>query len=364
MVVITNQTVVQCLPEELFDYCVDMRNELEWNPAAKSMEMLTDGPVGVGTRFLARWKGAPSAIEVECLAFDRPLRWVHDNGGPIAVTFTGTVEPIDGGSLLRVRFDARPRGWFRLVFPAFVVMARRQERANMTYLREEVERRTGGGPRAGGAAAREMPIIHRIFRRQITEVRTLVHETPAAEEPRVGAIADHLGFLLDELHMHHTTEDDLVWPKLLDRAGLDAPLVERMEEQHQQIDVSVAEVRAAISVWRSDPTPAKSSALADRTGELLVVLQGHLDEEEQVVVPLIDRHITEAEWQDVGERGFEKFTPAQRWIALGQLREVATPEEAAMMSGTLPTPVKVLWHLIGKRKYRRYITLVRGRQVV
>jgi hemerythrin-like domain-containing protein len=214
----------------------------------------------------------------------------------------------------------------------------------------------------GGPAAREMPIIHRIFRRQFAEVRALVPEAPAADATRVGAVADHLGFLLDGLHMHHTTEDDLIWPKLLDRAGLDAPLVERMEEQHQQIDASVAEVRAAMSVWRSDPAPATSSTLADRIGEFLVVLEGHLDEEEQVVVPLIDRHLTEAEWQEVGERGFEKFTPAQRWIATGQMVEVATPEEVAMMFGQLPPPVKVLWHLIGKRKYRRYITSVRGGQ--
>lgn len=50
---------------------------------------------------------------------------------------------------------------------------------------------------------------------------------------------------------------------------------------------------------------------------------------------MIDSHLTEAEWQEVGERGFEKFTPAQRWIATGQLVEVATPEEVAMMFGQL-----------------------------
>ena len=155
----------------------------------------------------------------------------------------------------------------------------------------------------GGAASREMPIIHRIFRRQFAEARRLALEAPAAGPKQVGAVADHLGFLLDGLNMHHTTEDDLIWPKLLDRVGLDAPLVERMEEQHQQIDVSVDEVRAAMSAWRSDPTPVRSSALADRIGEFLVVLEEHLDEEEQVVVPLIDRHLTLAEWQEVGERG-------------------------------------------------------------
>ncbi|WP_299929622.1 SRPBCC family protein [uncultured Nocardioides sp.] len=140
MTVIENQATVACTQEELFDYCVDLRNELEWNPRAVSMEKLTDGPIGVGTKFLARWKGAPSAIEVTCLEFERPRRWVHDNGGPIAVTFTGVVEPAEGGSRLSVRFDARPRGWFRVLFPVFLVMARRQEKANMTHLRRALER--------------------------------------------------------------------------------------------------------------------------------------------------------------------------------------------------------------------------------
>ncbi|MBD8871038.1 hemerythrin domain-containing protein [Nocardioides donggukensis] len=216
----------------------------------------------------------------------------------------------------------------------------------------------------GGPAAREMPIIHRIFRRQFAEVRALVRGLPAAEAARTGAVADHLGFLLDGLHMHHTTEDHLIWPKLMDRAGLDAPLVVRMEEQHRQIDESVAKVRAAMSEWLSDPTRATSSTLADRLGEFLVVLEGHLDEEEQVVVPLIDRYLSQAEWEEVGERGFEKFTPAQRWIATGQLVEVATAEEVAMMFGGLPPPVKVLWRLVGRRKYRRYIAAVRGAQLV
>ncbi|GAA3229157.1 hypothetical protein GCM10017691_20970 [Pseudonocardia petroleophila] len=357
MVVIANQTVVACTPEELFDYCVDIRNEVEWNPTATSMEKLTDGAVGVGTKFLARWKGAPSAIEVECLEFDRPRRWVHDNGGPIAVTFTGSVDPVDGGSLLRVRFDARPRGWFRLVFPLFVVITRRQEKANMTHLRAAVERRAGAVP---GPASRDMPIIHRIFRRQFAEVRALLPGVPATDAVRVGAVADHLGFLLDSLHMHHTTEDDLIWPKLLDRVGRDAPLVERMAAQHQGIDGSVAQVRAARSAWHSDPAPTTSAALADRIGEFLAVLDEHLDDEEQAVVPLIDRHLTAAELQEVGERGFEKFTPAQRWIALGQLLEVATPAEAATFLDDLPLPIKVLWRMVGRRRYHRYITAVRG----
>lgn len=150
MAVITNQTLVACTPEQLFDYCVDNRNELEWNPTAVSVEKITEGPVGLGTKFLAKWKGAPSALEVECVEFDRPRRWVSVNGGPVAVRFTGTVDAVGDKSRLTVDFDARPTGWFRLVFPVFMLMMRKQEKANMTHLREAVERRiTAGNPDPG-----------------------------------------------------------------------------------------------------------------------------------------------------------------------------------------------------------------------
>ncbi|HVR76957.1 MAG TPA: SRPBCC family protein [Acidimicrobiia bacterium] len=134
MAVVTNQTLVACTPEQLFDYCVDNRNELAWNPTAVSIEKVTDGPVGLGTKFLAKWKEA-SAVEVECIEFDRPRRWVPANDGPIAIRATGIVDAEGDKSRLTFEFDARPIGWFRVVFPLFMLMMRKQEKGNMTYLR-------------------------------------------------------------------------------------------------------------------------------------------------------------------------------------------------------------------------------------
>jgi hypothetical protein len=79
---------------------------------------------------------------VECTRFDRPREWVYVNGGPVAVTFTARLTPEGEGTRLTVTFDARPHGWFRLVFPIFLVMMKRTERANMTYVKQAVERRS------------------------------------------------------------------------------------------------------------------------------------------------------------------------------------------------------------------------------
>lgn len=50
MSVISNSVVIRCTAEEAFDYLSDLRNELEWNPGMDTIEKLTDGPVGLGTK--------------------------------------------------------------------------------------------------------------------------------------------------------------------------------------------------------------------------------------------------------------------------------------------------------------------------
>lgn len=139
MAVIRNSTIVACTPEQAFDYLSDMRNELEWNPTVQSVEKLTDGPVGVGTRFRAKWKGGPP-VEVTVVRHDRPHGWEMHNGGPLAVVFNARLESVTDGTRLSVDFDARPRGLFRLVFPLFLLKLRHDEKANMAHIREALGR--------------------------------------------------------------------------------------------------------------------------------------------------------------------------------------------------------------------------------
>ena len=219
---------------------------------------------------------------------------------------------------------------------------------------------TSLGRGTGGMAAQEMPLIHRIFRRELRSLRRIVGDVPPTAGERARSVADHLAFVLDGLHHHHTTEDEMVWPLLVDRVGLDAPLVERMAQQHGQIDVAVADVRRAADQWAAKPTATATATLAHCLGALIETLQAHLDEEENVVVPLIDQYLTRQEWEEMGRKGFEKFAPKERPIAMGQLVEVATPDESTMMLGDLPLSIRLLWKVAGKRQYRHYVGRVRG----
>lgn len=139
MAAIENSVLIDRSPGDVFDYLVDMRNELEWNPDAQSVEKITDGPIGVGTKFLAKWKQS-GLIEVECTRFDRPHGWTYLNGGPVTVTVDITLTARNGGSLLESRFDAHPKGLFRLIFPVFVQVMKRAEKRTMMRIKQALEK--------------------------------------------------------------------------------------------------------------------------------------------------------------------------------------------------------------------------------
>ena len=108
------------------------------DPKCEVMEKPTDGPVGLGTRYRAKWKSSPY-VELGTITFDRPRSSTMHNGAPIDVTFTCRLEPVPEGTLLQAAFEPTPHGWFRLIFPIFLLVIRREERANMGHLRNAVE---------------------------------------------------------------------------------------------------------------------------------------------------------------------------------------------------------------------------------
>ena len=62
----------------------------------------------------------------------------------------------------------------------------------------------------------EMALIHRLIRGGFEQSKDAVLAPGSAE--RVETVVDYIGFHLDGLHAHHSTEDELLWPSLRERA--------------------------------------------------------------------------------------------------------------------------------------------------
>ncbi len=139
--VIENTVEIARTLEAVFDYLADQGNEVQWNPDCVSIEKLTVGPVGIGTRFRAKWKQGP-VVETECTRFERPRMWRYENGGQISVVLTVTLEPTPSGATrMTSHGEWTASGWFRLVFPVFVQVMRRAERGVVANARRALEER-------------------------------------------------------------------------------------------------------------------------------------------------------------------------------------------------------------------------------
>lgn len=206
----------------------------------------------------------------------------------------------------------------------------------------------------------EMVVVHRVFRRESRLLPELVRAVRPGDLARAELLAGLYREYEQGLHTHHTSEDTMLWPKLLARVDLDAEQVLRMEQQHQVVADGMAAVTPLLAAWERTASAESRDALAAALDRHRADLLVHLDEEEQSVLPLVAEHITVAEWNALGEEA-RSHTPKDKLLfVLGALLEEATPEERARFMAHLPLPARVLWHTIGRRAYAKRMRNVRG----
>lgn len=134
-----NQTTIDVPPDVVFRFCSDLRNELLWNPAARYVVKMTDGPVGVGTRFAARWDTL-GTVAVEVVEYDPPHSWVtYACAAGLDVTVRGCVGAHGSRSVYTVRVQIHAVGMARLYAPLAVLAMHHQEIRNMRLIRQMLE---------------------------------------------------------------------------------------------------------------------------------------------------------------------------------------------------------------------------------
>jgi hemerythrin-like domain-containing protein len=206
----------------------------------------------------------------------------------------------------------------------------------------------------------EMVVIHRLFRRELTLLPELLRATAPGDVARASTLTAWTSEVLDMLRHHHTAEDDLLWPLLLERCPPDAELVHRMEAQHAGIDPAIAEITSLGEQFAVAADPAVGAQLAGVIDGLVAALFQHLDEEELEILPLAREHLSVAEWDAVGARARADTPPNRAFIALGAILEDADDAERDGFLSKLPPPVRELWANVGLPAYSGHVRSIRG----
>jgi hemerythrin-like domain-containing protein len=205
----------------------------------------------------------------------------------------------------------------------------------------------------------DMVIVHRMFRRECALLPELVAAV-GGDPTRARAVAGHAREVLDMLHHHHAGEDELLWPRLSTRTRFNADLLARMDSQHQGLAVLLERAATAFAEWQDAPTAHTCTPLTTLLEQLSSGLNEHFDEEEAAVLPIVERVITAAEYEEVGRRGLVSVPITRRLIVLGYILEGATPEERTVLLAAVPRPVRLAYRLIGARQHRHETTRLRG----
>jgi hemerythrin-like domain-containing protein len=201
--------------------------------------------------------------------------------------------------------------------------------------------------------AGEMVLVHRVFRRAFDELPALITGTAVGDIRRARAVADQLNLVIQVLHHHHAAEDEMLWPKLSARVPLAANRIHQLEEQHAVIAAMVDSVQRARLDWVRAARPDTAVRLVDVVINLGYAVGEHLDDEERDAVPLIEKHITEDEWQAMLKRGAAFLTPRtvrQALVFGGLVLEGAgSPAERVRFLAGVPAGPRILVRLFAAR---------------
>jgi hypothetical protein len=175
--------------------------------------------------------------------------------------------------------------------------------------------------------------FHHGFRRDLWEVAGLAQPSDGWE------------YFKRQLHVHHTIEDEIIWPAVTAavREPADLAILQAMDDEHKQIDPALAAVDRAFGTTDGQ-LEASVSALAQ-------LLSGHLAHEEQDALPMLSRLLGVEQWKAVTKqiRAAVSIKTAPR--LLPWMLEGSTPQMQQGVLAILPPPARVLYRLVWRRRY-------------
>ncbi|MGN6177453.1 MAG: hemerythrin domain-containing protein [Streptosporangiaceae bacterium] len=188
-----------------------------------------------------------------------------------------------------------------------------------------------------------MRALHAALRRDLSRLRDAAAQIDSSAGAPATVLAGWDAFRA-ELDNHHQAEDDDLWPVL--RRELSDPgelaSVDAMVEEHKHIEPALAGVDAALR---------GGGELAARVETLSTVVLDHLAHEEREVLPLIEQHMTRAQWRAFMVKERNKRPPRERPEFLTWVLDDAGEQDAAAVLTELPPPARLVYRWVLRPRY-------------
>lgn len=144
-----------------------------------------------------------------------------------------------------------------------------------------------------------MRIVHQALQRDLRRAHAVLTRVPPPDDRQRAAVVEQLQWLMTFLEAHHRSEDLGLYPVVRERDPEHAALLDEMTSDHEAVADAVVELERAAAAYADNDEREPLVQALDRLTDVLVP---HLRREEDDVMPLVARAITDGEWKAIEQR--------------------------------------------------------------
>jgi hemerythrin-like domain-containing protein len=201
--------------------------------------------------------------------------------------------------------------------------------------------------------------VHRIFRWLYRELPMLIREVEAGDLDRAAVLGVYAKLYFYALHLHHETEDLLLWDPLTARDPGCVAHVDQMRAQHAEVAAHLARIEPQLAPWVASADAGLRDAFAGDIEVLRDALFAHLGQEEDDIIPVAEAVLSQQEWDQLEKHTRATLTARRKEfprdvlsLQLGLLlASVPESERDEWYRANVPAPVRLLYLLLMKRRY-------------
>ncbi|HEU0294247.1 MAG TPA: SRPBCC family protein [Anaerolineales bacterium] len=136
-------TLIDRPVKDVFAFVANLNNMSKWNSAVVSLQQVTPGAVGVGTKFksVGEMMGRRIEGEVQVTAHEPDSKTGFQmNAGPVQVNVTIAFKPVGTGTKVSLNAQGNPGGLFKLAEPIMAGRIKSMMEENLARLKSQLEK--------------------------------------------------------------------------------------------------------------------------------------------------------------------------------------------------------------------------------
>lgn len=188
--------------------------------------------------------------------------------------------------------------------------------------------------------SRVLIAMHNAMRADSRRLLSAVESLPDGDVRRADALGRAFAAISGLIHDHHWTEDDVMYPFLLERVSTFEDDAIRLEDDHVELDAAMARISSRFRLLahqlRAPLWQDTRRHLMDEAAAFREVLLDHLEREEAVVVPAFESTLSAAEHRTLKKEESRLATYRHMKMAVPWVLANAGPEEEAELRATAP----------------------------